>query len=72
MGGLISWYAMIKYPDIFGGAGIFSPSFWVSPQVAVDATMYKTSTKPRFYFYVGQKESPTMQPDMEKIVQILR
>ncbi|MFT2588654.1 alpha/beta hydrolase-fold protein, partial [Escherichia coli] len=35
MGGLISWYAMIKYPDIFGGAGIFSPSFWVSPQVAV-------------------------------------
>lgn len=72
MGGLISWYAMIKYPDIFGGAGIFSPSFWVSPQVAVDATMYKTSTKPRFYFYVGQKESPTMQPDMEKIVQIFK
>jgi metallo-beta-lactamase class B len=72
MGGLISWYAMMKYPDVFGGAGVFSPSFWISPQIAVDATMYKTTGKPRFYFYAGQKESPNMQSDMEKIVDILK
>ena len=27
MGGLISLYAVLKYPDVFGGAGIVSPPF---------------------------------------------
>ncbi len=27
MGGLISLYAVMKYPSVFGGAGIFSPAF---------------------------------------------
>ncbi len=30
MGGLISMYAVLKYPKLFGGAGVFSPSFWVT------------------------------------------
>ncbi|HEX8832202.1 MAG TPA: alpha/beta hydrolase-fold protein, partial [Longimicrobium sp.] len=30
MGGLISLYAALKYPDVFGRAGIFSPSLWFS------------------------------------------
>ncbi len=30
MGGLISLYAVLKYPGKFGGAGIFSPSFWAA------------------------------------------
>ena len=28
MGGLISMYAVLKYPYVFGGAGVFSPAFW--------------------------------------------
>ena len=33
MGGLISYYAMLKYPSIFGKAGIFSPSFWAADTI---------------------------------------
>ncbi len=29
MGGLVSFYAALKYPDVFGLAGVFSPAFWV-------------------------------------------
>lgn len=29
-GGLISYYAVLRYPNIFGSAAIFSPSFWYS------------------------------------------
>jgi predicted alpha/beta superfamily hydrolase len=33
MGGLISMYAAMKRPDVFGKAGIFSPSYWFSDDI---------------------------------------
>ena len=33
MGGLISLYAVLRYPDVFGRAGVFSPAFWFAPAV---------------------------------------
>ena len=30
MGGLCSFYAALKYPEIFGKVGAFSPSFWIN------------------------------------------
>jgi len=33
MGGLISMYAVLRHPKVFGGAGVFSPSFWVSDKI---------------------------------------
>ena len=36
MGGLISMYAVLEYPKIFGGAGVFSPAFWVRPKIFDD------------------------------------
>jgi len=72
MGGLISWYALMQYPNVFGGAGIFSPSFWVSPMVFVDATQFKFEGIPQFYFYVGALEGPTMVADMKKVTDILQ
>lgn len=33
MGGLISTYAISRYSQVFGGAGIFSPAYWLAPQV---------------------------------------
>lgn len=32
MGGLISWYAGLRNPEVFGRAGIFSPAYWIAPQ----------------------------------------
>jgi predicted alpha/beta superfamily hydrolase len=36
MGGLISLYALLKYPKVFGGAGVFSPALWIAPQLKTD------------------------------------
>ena len=33
LGGLISFYAVIKYPESFSKAGIFSSVFWTNPEV---------------------------------------
>lgn len=30
MGGLISFYAIMRYPTVFGAAGVFSPAFWTN------------------------------------------
>ncbi|MGL1166982.1 alpha/beta hydrolase-fold protein, partial [Vibrio parahaemolyticus] len=40
MGGLISLYTVIQYPQVFGAAGIFSPSLWTSNQIFVDADKF--------------------------------
>lgn len=71
LGGLISYYALIKYPTIFGSAGIFSPSFWLSSQCFSDAETFITTTNPRFYFYGGGRESTTMVADIKKIAATL-
>ncbi len=61
MGGLISLYAVIKYPDVFGGAGIFSPAFWTAPAIFEEVEKADWSAyHPKFYFYVGGKENETI------------
>ena len=72
MGGLISWYAMLKYPSVFGGAAVFSPSFWISPQIAIDAEKWAGQDMLRFYFYTGGKEDANSVSDMQKIAGILQ
>lgn len=68
MGGLISFYAGVKYPNKFGKLGIFSPSFWFAPQ---DLTFYlnknaKKLKASKIYFYAGLKESEEMVSDIKK------
>ena len=67
MGGLISLYAVIKYPCVFGKAGVFSPAFWVANSLRTDiATLVKPSTHKhlRIYFYAGEMENKDMVKDM--------
>jgi predicted alpha/beta superfamily hydrolase len=72
MGGLISLYAVIKYPDVFGGAGIFSPAFWTAPPIYEDVQKANWSAyMPKFFFYAGGKESESMVPDMDKVISII-
>ena len=72
MGGLISFYSVLKYPDIFGGAGVFSPSFWVAPEIYAAADSFVTNSQPKFYLYAGSKESATMVSDLEKMGNLLQ
>jgi len=67
MGGLISLYAVLKYPEVYGGAGIFSPAFWISgTKIFDDITAKARKVNARIYFYGGKLEGETMVPDMQK------
>ncbi|HWJ92010.1 MAG TPA: alpha/beta hydrolase-fold protein [Flavisolibacter sp.] len=72
MGGLISFYAILKYPKVFGAAGVFSPAFWITPGLKnIDAKRAK-KVKGRIYFYAGQQESESMVPDMLAVFEQMR
>lgn len=71
MGGLISMYAILKYPDVFGNAGVFSPSFWIAPDIYTYASQQLLKTNSRFYFVCGDSESESMVADMKKMVDII-
>lgn len=72
LGGLISFWAAIQYPDVFSAAGVFSPSFWVSDQVFADADKFNTALKSRFYMYAGKMEPANMVPNNEKMAALLQ
>jgi len=72
MGGLISIYAVLKYPKVFGGAGIFSPAFWVAPEIFDDIKAKGSHVNSKIYFYCGGQEGETMQSDMVKAFEELR
>ena len=71
MGGLISLNAVMLYPEIFGGAGIFSPSLAVAPQIFDDAKQFVTGSPIKFYFYAGGRESASMVSDMQRMADTL-
>lgn len=67
MGGLITLYAVLKYPNVFGGAGIFSPAFWTAS--GIDSTIHADAknVNSKLFFYAGGKEGDSMIPDMKRI-----
>jgi predicted alpha/beta superfamily hydrolase len=69
MGGLISLYAMLKYPKKFGNAGVFSPAFWIAPALKNVVEKRAKRVKGKIYFFAGQQESERMVPDMLDIMQ---
>lgn len=71
MGGLISYYAALKYPDVFGKAGVFSPSFWTAPSILAftDAAAKKVNAK--FFFYIGEKEGDKHVKNMNEMAEKL-
>ncbi|WP_153800184.1 alpha/beta hydrolase [Foetidibacter luteolus] len=71
MGGLISLYAVVKYPAVFGYAGIFSPAFWVAPKIYDDVKTVNWDKQRHFFFYAGGKESTSMVPDMKKMYNLI-
>lgn len=64
MGGLISLYAVLKYPKVFGGAGIFSPAFWIAPRIYDDIKTRGRKVNANLFFYAGGMESESMEPEM--------
>lgn len=67
MGGLISLYIGLKYPDAFGRVGVFSPSLWFSPKVFEYVSKYKRRADQKIYLLAGEKESETLVEDMKML-----
>ncbi len=72
MGALVSLYALIEYPDVFGAAGVFSPAFQVAPQLYTDVANAKWQKNFHIYFYAGENESNTMVRNMQKMFNIIQ
>lgn len=72
MGGLISHYAALKYPNVFGKAGVFSPSFWYAKPSYDFASQRSKADNLKMYFLAGENESDTMVPDMVKMIDLMK
>ncbi|WP_207556462.1 alpha/beta hydrolase [Flavobacterium frigidimaris] len=70
LGGLVSYYAILKYPEVFGKAGVFSPSFWFSNDIYT-LTEQAPKNKTKIYFLCGDKESDDMVKEMKKMETLL-
>ncbi|WP_296386447.1 alpha/beta hydrolase-fold protein [Winogradskyella sp.] len=72
LGGLMSFYATIKYPETFGKAGVFSPSFWINTEIYSFVESIEVSETSKFYFLAGTAESEDMVADQERMVALLK
>lgn len=67
MGGLISYYAMLKYPEVFGKGGIFSPAFWTAEEIKNLTSLSGDKLKGTLFFYMGGQEGEQYIADMKDI-----
>jgi alpha-glucosidase len=66
LGGLISYYGGLTYPDVFGKIGALSTSFWFSDEVFELTKKKGNQQNLRLFLLVGGKEGDSMVSDMYK------
>lgn len=79
LGGLISLYAVIKYPETFSKAGVFSIALWINKNEMLQFIREsKIDSDKKFYFLVGSEEGKTMEnasamvSDQHEMVELLK
>jgi predicted alpha/beta superfamily hydrolase len=72
LGGLSADYAIHRYPDVFGKAGVFSPSYWVSDEPFAIARRTALPAGSRVYLYTGGREGEESVSQLETMASILR
>jgi len=69
LGGLVSFYAAIKYPKVFGKVGCFSPAFWFNRNEINDVLAQTKDFNTKIYFLCGDDEGDAdVIPDMKNVV----
>lgn len=71
MGGLISNHAINRYPDTFGMAGIFSPSYWIAPDMLRATQDNAALADTRVYLVTGALEGQSMTDGFEHMQELL-
>lgn len=64
MGGLISIYAGLMYPEVYGRLMVFSPSLWVAPNIPDVSLPFEAPQDARIYIYAGGQEGSAMIPNV--------
>lgn len=67
MGGLVSLFSGMMYPEVYGKLMIFSPSLWVVPKMDFSNVDFFEPSETRIYLYAGGDESKTMVDHVKKI-----
>lgn len=71
LGGLISLYTMLEYPDVFGKAGVLSPAFWINKPELFSWQGLENAPGKWVYLIAGSNESSTMVSDMQQMRDLL-
>lgn len=69
MGGLITIYAGLMYPEVYGKLMVFSPSLWVVPNIHFNLMNLEEPYDLKIYLYGGGEEGSYMVPNMQRFVQ---
>lgn len=72
MGGLISHYAGLKYPKVFGKVGAFSPSFWYADEIFNFTKTHAYLKHVKMYYVLGDQEGEAMLPNTNRMVEIMK
>ncbi len=56
LGGLISHYALVRYPNTFGKAGVFSPSYWFNSSIYTTSRTSNRVAGNKMYLLMGGRE----------------
>lgn len=72
MGGLITHYMLLRYPDVFAKAAVFSPSYWFSEQSYDYSQQRALPADSRLYLYAGGAEDATMVPNLQRMLGLMR
>lgn len=71
MGGLISLYAGLMHPNVYGRVGVFSPSVWFAPQIWDSLAQASFDPSQRYYILAGGREGSNLPADAQRLEQEL-
>ena len=61
LGGLMSWYMISHFPDVYGNALVFSPSLWVGDEVYTWQDKIDDWSDKKIYLCAGTIEAPVLE-----------
>ncbi|WP_084157744.1 alpha/beta hydrolase [Flavobacterium frigidarium] len=66
LGGLVTLYSGIKYPNVFGKIAVFSPSLWFSKKI-FKAVSFSKKIPEKLYLLCGDNEDEAMITEIDKL-----
>lgn len=71
LGGLLAMYMVMEHGDVFGRAGVMSPSFWFTDGIYELAETHPVLAQTRIFMLGGTNESATMVSNMQQMREVL-